>query len=196
MAADTRVALLQDHWNGEFQKLIDSEDFEALVKAKKAIKSGYFAFLANLSLVCWFLTREAEDVAHVEGVTKKELDAIERKHRKQLAAIEYPTEAMRIEVEARAARDKEWLPPRIRRTRADTDLPTKQMIEDVMNAVFPKQKKWFPAGRNPSAATKSKIWSDAGLSWVTSSTGIPHPKLKERIASLKNWLEKNQLGTL
>ena len=181
---------VSDSSHGEFQRLIGSEDFETLVEAKQAIENGYFEFLANLNIVCWFLTHEAEDVAHVEGLTKKEIEAIERKHKKQLAEIEYPTEAMRIEIEARAARDKEMLPTRIRRTRSDTDLPTKQMIEDVMKAVFPEQGRWFPSGKNPSPTTAAKIWRDAGLSWVPkSTTGISHPNLKKRIDSLKIWLE-------
>lgn len=179
-------------WKTEFQKLVDDEEFDRLSEAKQAIESGYFAFLSNLCLVCWFLTREAEDVAHVKGMSKKEIAAMESEHRKQLAAIVYPSEAMRIEIEARADRDREWLPVRIRRTRHDTDLPTKQMIEDVMNGVFPEQKKWFPGGRNPSPTTTAKIWKDAGLSWVPkSATGTAHPKLKARISSLKNWIAEN-----
>lgn len=184
--------VLRDEARRVRELLADKEEFDRLDEAKEAIESGYYLFLSRLCLACWWLFREAEDYSHVKGLTKRQLEAIERAHQRSLDEIVLPAW---IEAELK---DRTHPRPRApRRARSETDLPTKQMVLDVVSTVFEAEwKKFYPQSKTPPPTSVSKIWKDAGLDWLPKNTnkGEPHPSLPRRIATLRRFIDELDLN--
>lgn len=177
----------------EFEKLIGDEAFVELDAARDAINSGYYKFLAELHLISLWLMREAKRPDYVSDMTKKELRDFESKHRKNLKLIEQELVTVYGKQEVQKMQ-KQWAeeekrqPPRIRCPFDDTDLPTKQMVRQMHQAVF-AQNGWWPAQSQPRPAKVSKIWEDAGLAGLQPGhKTAQNPCLAERVASLKAYL--------
>lgn len=191
---------LNGQFTAEIRRLMDEEDFKRLDEAKRAIESGYFSFLSNLCLICYWLQREAKNPHYVTGITKNGLRDIETKHSKELEKLEDELAAEISEVELQEVR-KRWekqeefrkqfkadkgIPHKVRITYAETDLPTRGTIREMHQETFPTERKFWKAHPNEIAA----IWRDAGLSWVPQTRIGKHPHLAERIESLKAFLSE------
>ncbi|MBC7979229.1 MAG: hypothetical protein H7Y36_01545 [Armatimonadetes bacterium] len=182
----------------EIQRLLDEEDFETLSRAKNALENGYFSFLTNLCLICFWLFHEAENPSHVIDQTKKQIRDIESEHKRKIRKLddelaicfsEKEHQEMQKGWEESEKFRKEWkeergISHRVRNTRDDTDLPTLGMIQEMHRELFPGQRKfWKHYPKDISA-----IWRDAGLSWLPQDRGGKHPFLPERIDTLKAFL--------
>lgn len=177
----------------EIDRLFEMEDFMRLELAKASIKNGYFSFLSNLSLICYWLYREAEDASHVVDMNDKEISKVESEHGKELKRLEkeisdtFSTEEFQ-EMKSRWEEEEKSRPPRIRRTRNATDLPTQGMIKLIHESVFPKESRHWKKHPKDSSA----IWKDAGLSWVpqqrSGTGGVNHPLFEKRRESLREFI--------
>jgi hypothetical protein len=185
---------LSEFFTPELERLMEMEDFKRLELAKSSIKNGYYSFLSHLSLICFWLYREAGDASHVVDMNDKEIAKVESKHRKEIARLEkeisdtFSKEEFQ-ETKSRWEEDEKSRLPRIRRTRNATDLPTLGMIQTVHRQIFPAEarKFWKPHPNDLSA-----IWQDAGLAWVPQDRdgvgGANHPSIGDKCESLKAFL--------